>query len=225
MFLSSILKLAASIPQGRRFSLHSLTASMKILQDIMNQVAAPSKAVLPPLARDALEGTWTALTPPRRPYVHGLTLEPLQAADAISNALQSKGPEEAVLLAGRLFGQMPSFHDKVKCVEALGTESLGPLFFVDDIACPYLDSCSTEKVMDEGLSEYASLAKAQKTSSMACFDATPCQSHVDMYKLLRVQIDKDLTFDKRLDIILAIGKSSFEELYHLAESLSFGNHG
>ena len=140
-------------------------------------------------------------------------------------ALDTQGPEEATVLAGKVLSGMPLFHDRVRCVEELGDECLGPLFFVDDIACAYPADVSTEAVRSEAFSKFAAIAKAAfdfgpgTTASMACFDAPPCTGHVDVYKLLGVQVDKELTFNKRLDIILAIGRSSFDEPYHLAESL------
>ena len=42
-----------------------------------------------------------------------------------------------------------------------------------------------------------------------------------VYKLLGVDLDKDLTFKHRLNVVLAMGQSAFEQFFHTAESAGF----
>ena len=122
---------------------------------------------------------------------------------------------------------LQSFRERSCCLEALGLGCLGPLFFVDDVAAPYPDAASVDKVLSQGLGAFAKLARAsfnfgpQKTASMACFDAPTAHEHVPVYKLLGVDLDKDLTFKHRLNVVLAMGQSAFEQFFHTAESAGF----
>ena len=225
--LSTLLKLPAGIPQGRRFSMHAFMASMKVLQLTMEAVAHTSATILPDFARDALEGTWLALTPPPPP---GVLPEPLCASSityALQQCLESGDDLNARRLAIHMIPHPQSFQERSYCLEALGLGRLGPLFFVDDVAAPYPDAASGDDVLIRGLGTFANLARAsfnfgpQKTASMACFEAPAAREHVPIYKLLGVDLDKDLTFSHRLNVVLAMGQSAFEEFFHTAESAGF----
>ena len=98
---------------------------------------------------------------------------------------------------------------------------------MDDVAAPYPDAASVDAVLVQGPETFARIARAcfnfgpQKTASMACFAAPAARENVPVYKLLGVELDKDLTFSHRLNVVLAMGQSAFEEFFHTAESAGF----
>ena len=171
--LSSLLKLGAGIPQGRRFSMHAFSASMKLLQHTMNSVAATSATVLPDFARAAPEETWVYLTPHPSPALVPLHLNRSSISSAIERCLLSGNVSDARRLAIHLLPSLPTFHERSVCLESIGLGRLGPLFFVDDVAGPYPDAASVDAILSDGLERYARLARAsfnfgpQKTASMA----------------------------------------------------------
>ena len=223
-FLSTILKGSAGIPQGRRFSMHAFMSSMHVLRQVMDAVAATSRALLPDFARAAMEGCWTRFIPAPPPEAPSCSVDPMQCATTIKQFLDRGEVGTARSLAVHALDNMESFHDRVLCMEVLGVESVGPLFFVDDVSAPYPDAQSVEAVLNEGLGKYARLAKAafnfgpSKTATMACFDAPPAEGHVPVYKLLGIEIDPWLSFSKRLDKVCVLGRTAFEEFFHMAES-------
>ena len=222
-FLLQVLRFSAGIPQGRRFSMQAFMSSMNVLREIMDAVALTSKTILPTFAREAMEGSWA--TPLPTPNRVQLLVGPQQVAQVVRGLLQQGDAANARRMAVHCLNNMPCFHERVLCMELLGDACLGPLFFVDDVAAPYPDGDSVEAVLHHGLARFTDVAKAtfnfgpQKTATMACFDAPPVSRHTDTYKLLGIEVDNQLTFAKRLDIICAVGKAAFEELFHLAESL------
>ena len=223
-FMSDMFRVAAGIPQGRRFSMHAFMTSMHVLKEIMESVVSTSSTLLPQFAREALEGCWTHLTPLPRPDSLPTILRPSEIASAIKADLLRGDYVNARRIAIHYLHLLPSFHDQVMCIEQLGIERLGPLFFVDDLSAPYPDAHSVDQMLHEGFPAFCKLAKASfnfgtnKTCSMACFDAPPAESNVTLYKLLGVEIDSDLSFAKRLDIVLAVARAAFEEFFHMAES-------
>ena len=223
-FLSHMMCFASGIPQGRRFSLHAFTASMQTLRHTLDEVAATSRTCLPSFAQEALEGLWFRQTPtPGEPLTRSASLQ--ETAECIWALLQQGQVAEARYFAIHALAAVPSLHDRVLCMELLGTEKIGPLFFVDDVVAPYPDAESVEDVLAFGLPAYEMLAKAQfnygpqKTATMACCGAPPAKHHVDVYKLLGIEVDAQMTFAKRLDVVCATGRQVFEEFFHLVESL------
>ena len=207
--------------------MHAFTAAMQTLRETLDSVAKTSCATLPDFARDALEGAWVQLTPMPHATLIPSVITPQSAAEAIANCMQAGDMTQARRLAVHLLAEFGSFFDRVWCIEQLGTDRLGPLFFVDDVAGPYSDLLSLEAIMEEGLGKYAKLAKAafnfgpSKTASMACFDAPTAESHVDVYKIMGVEMDRHFTFKQRLNVVCAMGRSAFEEFFHMAESAGF----
>ena len=223
-FLSNVLRFSAGIPQGRRFSMHAFMSSMQVLRHTMDEIAETSRTVLPEFAREAMEGCWAHLTAPPDPNLVPLAPNPILAADAIQNCISQGDVSNARRLAIHSLNAMESFPDRVLCMERLGVESVGPLLFVDDVSAPYPDMSSVEAVLRDGLQKYANLARAsfnygpRKTATMACYDAPPAAGHTPVYKLLGVEVDSSFTFSKRLDIVCALGRSAFEEFFHMAET-------
>ena len=205
--------------------MHAFTASMQALRMVLDGVAQTSKTCLPPFAQEALEGAWCRLTPSPNFSLPPLGFSPSVAAAEISNLLEHGRGNDARRLAIHALAGMPSLHQRVQCMELLGTLGFGPLFFVDDIVAPYPDLESTEEVLDVGLPAFENLARCkfnfgpQKTATMACFDAPPARLHVDYYKLLGIEVDAHLTFSKRLDVVCAWGRQLFEEFFHFVESV------
>ena len=119
---------------------------------------------------------------------------------------------------------MESFHDRAFCLDFLGADSVGQLLFVDDVSAPYPDTQCVAAVLNEGLGKYARLAKAafnfgpSKTATMECFDAPSAEGHVPVYKLVGIATDPLFSFGKRLDKVCVLGRSAFEEFFHMAES-------
>ena len=155
------MKFAAGIPQGRRFSLHTFTAAMHALRMIMESVCPTSCTILPPFAREALETTWERLATPKlddawRPYLH-----PSIIAESVRGCLEAGWYDMARVLACSCLHQLPLFHDRVRCMEALGKIALGPLFFVDDIIAVYPDATSIDALTNGGLQSFTSSTLAQ----------------------------------------------------------------
>ena len=226
-FLTGLMKFAAGIPQGRRFSLHTFTAAMRALRMIMESTCPTSCTILPPFAREALETTWERLASPklddaRRPYLH-----PTIIAESVRMCLEAGCYDMARMLACSCLQQLPLFHDRVRCMEALGKIALGPLFFVDDIVAVYPDATSVDTITNGGLQLFTQMTKTEfnfgpgKTATMACFNAPPADFHVDRYKLLGIEVGPDFCFEQRLNIVCAKGRACFDEFYHLAESSGF----
>ena len=226
-FLTGLMKFAAGIPQGRRFSLHTFTAAMHALRMIMESVCPTSCTILPPFAREALETTWERLATPKlddawRPYLH-----PSIIAESVRGCLEAGWYDMARVLACSCLQQLPLFHDRVRCMEALGKIALGPLFFVDDIIAVYPDATSIDTLTNGGLQSFTRMTRTEfnfgpgKTATMACFNAPPADFHVDRYKLLGIEVGPDFCFEQRLNIVTAKGRACFDEFYHLAESSGF----
>ena len=226
-FLTGLMKFAAGIPQGRRFSLHTFTAAMHALRMIMESVCPTSCTILPPFAREALETTWERLATPKlddawRPY-----LRPSIIAESVRGCLEAGWYDMARALACSCLQQLPLFHDRVRCMEALGKIALGPLFFVDDIIAVYPDATSIDTLTNGGLQSFTRMTRTEfnfgpgKTATMACFNAPPADFHVDRYKLLGIEVGPDFCFEQRLNIVTAKGRACFDEFYHLAESSGF----
>ena len=157
--LSTLLKLPAGIPRGRRFSMHAFMASMKVLQFTMEAVAHTSATILPDFARDALEGTWLALTPAPPTEMVPQTLCASSITYAMKKCFESGDESNARRLAIHMVPHLQSFREQSCCLEALGLGCLGPLFFVDDVAAPYPDAASVDKVLSQGLGAFAKLAR------------------------------------------------------------------
>ena len=118
---------------------------------------------------------------------------------------------------------MESFHDRAFCMEFLGADSVGQLFYVDDVSAPYPDTQCVAAVLNEGLGKYARLAKAafnfgpSKTATMECFDAPSAEGHVPVHKLFGIETDPLFSFGKRLDKVCVLGRTAFEEFFHMAD--------
>ena len=223
-FLTGMMKFAAGIPQGRRFSLHTFTAG-HALKIIMESVCPTSCTFLPPFARKALDGTWWQLS--GSSIQNLLNLSPTNIVDSVRLCLQLGWYEQARALACSSLLHLPAFHDRVRCMEALGELALGPLFFVDDIVAIYPDADSVNPMTQGGLQLFTELTKAEfnfapaKTATMACFEAPPAEFNVESYKLLGVEVTPNFNMDHRLNIICAKGRACFDEFYHLAETSGF----
>ena len=198
---------------------------MQILRHTLDEVAAISRTCLPSFAQEALEDLWFRLMPtPGEPLTQpSASLQ--ETADCIWALLQQGQVAEARNFAIHALAAMPSLHDRVLCMELLGTEKIGPHFFVDDVVVPYPDAGSVEDVLAFGLPAYEMLAKAQfnygpqKIATMACYGAPPAKHHIDVYKLLGDEVDAQMTFAKCLDVVCATERQIFEEFFHLVESL------
>ena len=224
-FLTGMMKFAAGIPQGRRFSLHTFTAGMHALKIIMESVCPTSCTFLPPFACEALDGTWWQLS--GSSIQNLLNLSPTNIVDSVRLCLQLGWYEQARALACSSLLHLPAFHDRVRCMEALGELALGPLFFVDDIVAIYPDADSVNLMTQGGLQLFTELTKAEfnfgpgKTATMACFEAPPAEFNVESYKLLGVEVTPNFNMDHRLNIICAKGRACFDEFCHLAETSGF----
>ena len=148
-FLTGMMKFAADIPQGRRFSLHTFTAGMHALKIIMESVCPTSCTFLPPFAREALDGTWWQLS--GSSIQNLLSLRPTNIKDSVRLCLQLGWYEQARALACSSLLHLPAFHDRVRCMEALGELALVPLFFINDIVAIYPDADSVKLMTQGGL--------------------------------------------------------------------------
>ena len=131
----------------------------------------------------------------------------LEAAQAVSNAWQRR-----------------------QSMELLGSHHLGPPLFVDDVVASFASDEEVTRAVDAGLGEFASLVKAcfnmgpTKTAIMACLDANaPSRRQVacENYKLLGIQIDRDLSFRDRLGYLLRVGRALFSKLFLLLKHTGF----
>ena len=130
----------------------------------------------------------------------------------MKKCLESGDESNARRLAIHMLPHLQSFRERSCCLEALGLGCLGTLSFVDDVAAPYPDAASDDKVLSQGLGTFAKMARASFNfgpASVACFEAPTAHEHVPVYKLLGVDLDQDLTIRHRLNVVLAMGQSAF----------------
>ncbi|CAE7210833.1 ASB2, partial [Symbiodinium natans] len=177
--VSSALTFRAGIPQGRKFAVHAFTAFMRLLQAVLVSACNPAATVLPEFAADAISGLWEHLTP--------LPLAPLPAeTNALSATMAAQhlgfawthgaSLSEMRRIAIHLLSRLPE-PERVRCMELLGSQHLGPLLFIDDVVASFASALEVEYAVTSGLPQFARMVKAcfnmgpSKTAVMPCFGA------------------------------------------------------
>jgi len=233
-FCSETFQLGCGTAQGRRFSVFLMNALLRWLaDDIRTLLPSGTCALLPSFACRAL-ALANSLCPAEfvtSPPSGGDLVR--AAVQAIQYAMQQDcAPWPfTTMLAARTLAALPRQADREEVLECLGSHSLGPLQYSDDLTAPCSGHGALGAILDRGTdsacTRYALRVRAEfnygrgKTVSLSVLDSSPhpepTWDTVVVHRLLGVLIDSALTFEPVLKECLCRGYSLFNRYMHAAE--------
>lgn len=223
--LSPIFKLISGTAQGRKISSPVFTTLMTWLQEEILQVAPTARLILPPFAKAVLDeaNTRSPTTQEALP-VSDWTVISDAVRDISSTAAREDPPwtasQESVT---QHMSSLPHLSDRIQILEQLGRAPMGPLLYIDDVTAICPSAGAATAVTTKAFPRYEAKVKAKfnrgpaKTATMPLLGAPAVCSHdVDVYRLLGILLDAQLTLQPRLNEILRSGRELFLETLYAA---------